>query len=63
MFMQLNSFIIFDEITKGLALNKKKKAIDFNIRMQLMLAQEKINSSFTVEDVLNDTIENENMAC
>ncbi len=55
-FLQLNSFIIFDEITKGLAEHKNKNAIDFNIRMQLLLAQEKINSSFNVDDVLNDKI-------
>ena len=55
-FMQLNSYIIFEEIAKGLAEHKKKNAIDFNIRMQLSLAQERINAAFKIEDVLNDRI-------
>ena len=55
-FMQLNSFIIFDEIAKGLAEHKNKNAIDFNIRMQLLLAQEKMNSAFNIDDVLNEKI-------
>ena len=59
-YMQLNSFIIFDEIKKGLAANKKKNTIDFNIRMQLLLAQEKINSSAQIEEILNDKISSEN---
>lgn len=60
-FMQLNSYIIFDEIMKGLAEHKNKKAIDFNIRMQLLLAQEKINTTFNVDAVLNEKIENKNI--
>ena len=55
-FMQLNSFIIFDEIVKGLREHKNKNAIDFNIRMQLLLAQEKMNSAFNIDDVLNEKI-------
>ena len=42
--MQLNSFIIFDEVTRGFAEHRAKESIDFNIRVQLSLAQEKINA-------------------
>ena len=55
-FMQLNSYIIFDEISKGFAENKNKKNIDFNIRTQLSLAQEKINAASDVEEVLMEKI-------
>lgn len=55
-FMQLNSYIIYEEATKGFIEHKDKDAIDFNIRMQLSLAQEKINSVSDVEEVLNDKI-------
>ena len=55
-FMQLNSYIIFDEISKGISEHKNKNNIEFNIRTQLSLAQEKINSASNVEEVLNDKI-------
>ncbi len=60
-FMQLNSYIIFDEIAKGLAEHKDKKTIDINIKRKLLIAQEKINSSFGVEDILNEAINDKNI--
>ena len=55
-FMQLNSYIIFEEISKGILEHKKKNAIDFNIRTQLSLIQEKINKASNVETVLDEIL-------
>ena len=61
-FMQLNSYIIYDEIMKGILEHKNKNIIDFNIRTQLTLAQERINKASNVEEVLNDKIGSEQIA-
>ena len=55
-YMQLNSFIVFDEIAKGLADNKNKKAIKFNIEKQLSLVQEKMDLKLSPEEILNAKI-------
>ena len=41
---------------------KNKNIIDFNIRTQLTLAQERINKASNVEEVLNDKIGSEQIA-
>lgn len=55
-YMQLNSYIIFDEISKGISLNKSKKAIKYNIEKKLSLIQEKIDAKNTPEEILNSAI-------
>ena len=55
-YMQLNSYIVFDEISKGLSCNKNKKAIKYNIEKQLSLVQEKIDAKMTAEEILNTKI-------
>ena len=55
-FMQLNSFIICDEITKGLADNKSKKSIMFNIEKQLSEIQEQMDSNTSTEELLEARI-------
>ncbi len=53
-YMQLNSYIVFDEITRGLKENRAKKSIIFNIEKQLSDVQEKINSKMSVEELLEE---------
>ncbi len=55
-YMQLNSYIVYDEIAKGLANNKKKQTIKFNIDKQLSSAWEKMDLKQTAEEILNDKI-------
>ncbi len=55
-YMQLNSFIVFDEISKGLASNKNKKAIKFNIEKQLSDIQEEIDAKKSVRKILEEKI-------
>ena len=55
-YMQLSSYIVFDEIVKGISEHKNKKAIKFNIEKQLSLVQEKLNSKTTIEEILNNKI-------
>lgn len=55
-YMQLNSYIVFDEIAKGLADSKNKKTIKFNIEKQLSLVQEKMDLKQTPEEILNTII-------
>ncbi len=55
-YMQLNSYIVFDEISKGLALNKNKKAIKFNIEKQLSDIQEEIDAKKSVKEILDEKI-------
>lgn len=55
-YMQLNSYIVFDEISKGISENKNKKAIKFNIDKQLSLVQEKMDSKITIDEILNSRI-------
>ena len=55
-YMQLNSYIVFDEIVKGLASNKNKKTIKFNIEKQLSLVQEQMSLKQTPEEILNNKI-------
>lgn len=53
-YMQLNSYIVFDEITRGLNENRTKKSIIFNIEKQLSDVQEKIDSKMSVEELLEE---------
>ena len=55
-YMQLNSYIVYDEIIKGLSSNKNKKAIKFNIEKQLSGLQEKIDSKISIDEILNEKI-------
>lgn len=55
-YMQLNSFIVFDEVSKGLASNKNKKAIRFNIEKQLSEIQEKMDSKVSLDEILREKI-------
>ena len=53
-YMQLNSYIVFDEIVRGLTENRTKKSIIFNIEKQLSDVQEKIDSKMSVEELLEE---------
>lgn len=55
-YMQLNSYIVYDEIAKGIASNKNKRAIKFNIEKQLSDIQEKMDSKMSIEEILQDKI-------
>lgn len=55
-YMQLNSYIVFDEISKGLTNNQDKKTIKFNIEKTLSIVQERLNSDTTPEEVLDELI-------
>lgn len=55
-YMQLNSYIVYDEIKKGLESNKNKKAIRFNIEKQLSDIQEKIDSKVSLDEILLEKI-------
>ncbi|MBQ3641443.1 hypothetical protein II906_05930 [bacterium] len=55
-FMQLNSFIVYDEIIKGLNANKNKKTIKFNINKELSQIQERMYSQDSIEDILQEKI-------
>ena len=55
-YMQLNSFIVFDEVRKGVSLNKNKRTIKFNIEKQMSEIQEKINSKVSMEEILEEKI-------
>lgn len=51
-YMQLNSYIVYDEIMKGISSNKTKKAIKFNIEKQLSDIQERIDSKVGIDEIL-----------
>ncbi len=55
-YMQLNSYIVFDEIMKGVASNKNRKAIMFNIEKQLSDIQERLDSKAGIEELLQERI-------
>ncbi len=55
-YMQLNSFIVFDEISKGILNNKNKQAIKFNIEKELSDIQEKIDLKMNIEEILKEKI-------
>lgn len=55
-YMQLNSYIVYDEIMKGLNTNKNKKAINFNIEKQLSEIQEKMDTKISLEDIIKEKI-------
>lgn len=53
-YMQLNSYIVYDEIMKGLAANKNKRAIRFNIEKQLSEVQEKMDLKVNLDEILRE---------
>ncbi len=55
-YMQLNSYIVYDEIIKGLRTNKNKKAINFNIEKQLSDIQEKMDCKVSIDEILQEKI-------
>lgn len=55
-YMQLNSYIVYDEIMKGIASYKNKKAIKFNIEKQLSQIQEKLDAKVSIEEILQEKI-------
>ena len=55
-YMQLNSYIVYDEITKGLEAGNSRQIIRFNIEKQLHGIQEKINSKVTMQEILENVI-------
>ena len=55
-YMQLNSYIVYDEITKGLEARNSRQIIRFNIEKQLHGIQEKINSKVTMQEILENVI-------
>ena len=55
-YMQLNSYIVYDEIIKGLKSDKNKKTIKFNIEKQLSEIQEKLDSKTDINSILETVI-------
>lgn len=55
-YMQLNSYIVYDEISKGLLNNKNKRTIRFNIEKHLSQIQERIDTRTNIEDLLQEQI-------
>ncbi len=55
-YMQLNSYIVYDEIMKGMAANRNKKAITFNIEKQLLQVQEEMDSKISIDEILHEKI-------
>ena len=55
-YMQLNSYIVYDEIQKGLQSSKNKKAIRYNIEKQLSDIQERMDSKESIEELLQERI-------
>ncbi len=54
--LRLNSFIVYDEVIKGLLEKKSRKSILFNIEKQLLQIQEKIDSDIDAEEILQEKI-------
>ncbi len=55
-YMQLNSYIVFDEISKGLQSDKDKKSINYNIEKRLCSVQEKIDLKVNMDEILHEVI-------
>lgn len=55
-YMQLNSYIVYEEIKKGIENNKNRKAIRFNIEKQLSDIQERMDSKVSIEEILQERI-------
>ncbi len=55
-YMQLNSYIVYDEITKGFETKRSKQLIKYNIEKQLSKIQEKIDSKINMEEILDSVI-------
>ena len=55
-YMQLNSYIVYDTINKGISENKNKKSIIFNIEKQLSEIQEEIDSKKSIDEILQSRI-------
>ena len=55
-YMQLNSYIVYDEITKGFEIKRSKQLIKYNIEKQLSKIQEKIDSKINMEEILDSVI-------
>ncbi len=55
-FLQLNSYIIYEEIINGITEKKSKKSIAFNIEKKLAEIQEKIDSESDAEQILIEKI-------
>ena len=54
--MQLNSYVVYDEIQKGISANISKRAIKFNIEKQLSDIQERMDSKINIEEILQEKI-------
>ena len=55
-YMQLNSFVVYDEIQKGISANISKRAIRFNIEKQLSDIQERMDSKINIDEILQEKI-------
>ena len=55
-YMQLNSYIVYDEIKKGLSENKNKKTIKFDIEKELSQIQERMDSKVSIDEILQEKI-------
>ncbi len=55
-YMQLNSYIVYEEIRKGIESNKNRRAIKFNIEKQLSDIQERMDSKVGIEEILQERI-------
>lgn len=54
--LQVNSYIMFEELIKGLISNKSNKTISFSIERELNKIQEQIGPDSTIEKILEETI-------
>ena len=56
-YMQLNSYIVYDEIKKGIEEHKNQKTIKYNIEKQLSEIQERMDSKEnTTDEILQSVI-------
>ena len=55
-YMQLNSYVVYDEISRGLMNHQDKKTIKYNIEKTLSSIQERLNANVSPEEVLNELI-------
>lgn len=53
-YMQLNSYIVFDEIAKGLSARQSKRTIKYNIEKHLAQVQENIDSKVAPAQILEE---------
>lgn len=54
--LQVNSYVMFEELVKGLCCDKSKKTISFSIDKELNSIQEQIDTEGSIEKILEEKI-------